>query len=383
MNTLRFSLLLSLLSCGKGDDDPATDPEVGDPCDAEFTLTLADGSEFPMDDCKHHGVELEFASMPDTTLPQPHNISFIFRSTKDTSVNCWVRWEVQGSCPGRTQYDLGGEDSQLTWNTTDCAIDPAAQGEYVATFGSSEFTAMSTAPISGLEEGSPMAIAFSADVSATAEDGSQLEGTVVVDDEIPLVYTSFEGCSGSDGDTDQDGSIGTQYGGDDCDDEDPSIGPHAVEVCDEIDNNCDGNVDEGVTTTHYKDDDGDGYGRDDAPVEACTTPEGYAPYAGDCDDTDASTNPSQTEVCDGVDNDCDDVEDEGTKIAIYTDDDGDGYGEDPPVDTSCPDAVPAGFSAEGLDCDDDDPFVHPGAEEVCDGVDNDCNDAVDELPTCG
>ena len=90
MNITRISLLLSLFSCGKEDAETPTDPDLGDPCDAEFTVQLPDGTALEMDECKHHGVEVEFASMPDISLPQPHNISFIFRSTKDTAIDCWV-----------------------------------------------------------------------------------------------------------------------------------------------------------------------------------------------------------------------------------------------------------------------------------------------------
>lgn len=382
MNCIRFSLLLTLLSCGKGDDEAPEDPDVGFPCDATFTLTTPTGLAIELDECKHHGVQMEFASMPDSTLPQPHNISFIFRSTKNTNVNCWVQWDVKRACPDRTEYNLGVEDGQLTWNTSDCDIDASAQGEFEAESGSSEFTSISTAPTSGLEEGSPMTVYLTADVVATAADGSTLDGTVIIDEEVPLTYTEFAGCSGSDGDADEDGSIGTQYGGDDCNDEDPTIGPHAVEVCDEIDNNCDGAIDEGVTTTFYEDADGDGYGLEDSPIEACQKPDGYAPYEGDCDDDDPSINPDATEVCDGIDNDCDGAADEGTKIAIYLDNDGDGYGEDPPAGSSCADSIPEGWSSEGMDCNDDDDAIHPGAEEVCDGVDNDCNTEIDELASC-
>ena len=382
MNIIRISLLLTIFSCGKEDAEPPADPDLGDPCDAEFTVQLPDGTALAMDECKHHGVEVEFASMPDISLPQPHNISFIFRSTKDTAVDCWVRWDVFRSCPDRTQYDLGGDDNTLTWNTTGCAVADSARGEFEATFGSSEFTTMTTTPLSGLEEGSPIAINFAATIQAVAMDGTELAGTIVVDSEVPLTYTTFEGCSGSQGDADQDGSIGTQYGGDDCDDDDPTIGPHAIEVCDEVDNNCDGAIDEGVTTTFYQDDDGDGYGQDESTTEACQVPAGYAEYGGDCDDVASQTNPAESEVCDGIDNDCDDVADEGMEIAIYIDADGDGFGEDPPVETACPDAVPEGYSTEGLDCDDGDDAVYPGATEACDGADNDCDGETDELPEC-
>jgi hypothetical protein len=105
----------------------------------------------------------------------------------------------------------------------------------------------------------------------------------------------------------------------------------------------------------------------------------------DCDDTDAAVNPGATEVCDDadVDEDCsgaaDDADagvDTSTQTETWPDLDGDGYGDldatsvwycDPPSDTV----------ADGTDCDDDDDTVNPGATEVCNGVDDDCDGAID------
>jgi hypothetical protein len=241
---------------------------------------------------------------------------------------------------------------------------------------------MITAPVGGLAEGDEMAVYFEAQIQGIASDGTQLDGSILIDENVTLTYTTFDGCSGSDGDGDEDGYIGEQYGGDDCNDEDPAIGPHAVEVCDEVDNNCDGQIDEEMTNTFYTDSDGDGYGIEAGAVEACTQPPGTATYAGDCDDDDAELNPGQEEVCDGIDNDCDDVADEGTKIAVFEDLDDDGYGDDATIASACPDAVPGGWTTVGLDCDDDDPAIHPDATEICDGVDNDCNSVVDDPPVC-
>jgi hypothetical protein len=92
----------------------------------------------------------------------------------------------------------------------------------------------------------------------------------------------------------------------DCDDEDDTVSPVGTEVCDERDNDCDGTVDEGVTTTFYDDQDGDGYGVDDREEYACSLPYGHATVGGDCDDGDPEVNPATAEVDDdGVDNDCD------------------------------------------------------------------------------
>ncbi|MFP4601237.1 MAG: MopE-related protein [Persicimonas sp.] len=78
------------------------------------------------------------------------------------------------------------------------------------------------------------------------------------------------------------------------------------EVCDGIDNDCDGEVDEGVKDTFYADVDDDGFGDPNETTEACSPPSGYVSDDTDCDDTDGDVNPGMSEMCtDGVDNDCD------------------------------------------------------------------------------
>ena len=145
---------------------------------------------------------------------------------------------------------------------------------------------------------------------------------------------------GVDGSVDDDSDGVTECDGD-CDDASAAALPGGVEVCDGLDNDCNGLIDDGFT-----DDDGDG-------VPAC---------GGDCDDADPELYPGALELCDGVDTDCDGLLDAGNP-------DVDGQETDDDFDTIA--------ECEG-DCDDVDPESYPGAPELCDGADNDCDPATDE-----
>jgi hypothetical protein len=140
----------------------------------------------------------------------------------------------------------------------------------------------------------------------------------------------------------------------DCDDSRENINPGAIEVCNDADDNCNGSVDEGAGDTYFRDADGDFHGDPASPIEACNMPDGYIDNAKDCDDSNYAINSGASEVCNGVDDNCDSNIDEGFNS------DGDEY-------TSC-----AG------DCDDSDINVNPAAEEVCNGIDDNCDGSTDE-----
>jgi len=174
---------------------------------------------------------------------------------------------------------------------------------------------------------------------------------------------------------------GAGYEQDDCDDSDAAIHPDAEEVCDGTDNDCDGEVDEDDAvdaSTWYPDADGDGYGDDDSSVQACDAPEGFAAKGGDCDDEEAAAFPGNEEVCDGIDNDCDQQTDEDVLLPWYLDADGDGWGDEAVSEQACEPS--AGYVApESLgDCDDANSDIHPDALEICDGIDNDCDGLTDD-----
>ena len=275
---------------------------------------------------------------------------------------------------------------------------------------------------------------------------------------------------------DQDGDNFTTCNGD-CDDGNANINPSAQEICNLIDDNCNNIIDEGVKTTYYRDADGDGYGNPAVSTQACSAPAGYVSNSQDCndnsaainpgavevpcdnidndcsgtdfegtdgdhdgfrieggscgpvdcDDGDASINPSATEICNGIDDNCNnmiDSADSAMQIAPCEKQDGvcsgsshlasqcaagswqqcdasnygasyhDEYCPDDGIDNNCdgvntydcvwrcdsdsdgykPDGAPwfCFFYQEG-DCNDNSANVHPGAEEACNGVDDDCN----------
>jgi MYXO-CTERM domain-containing protein len=232
---------------------------------------------------------------------------------------------------------------------------------------------------------------------------------------------------------DDDGDGFTELGGD-CDDGNPFVHPGAYELCNGVDEDCDGVVDEG---TECFDDDGDGYTELDGDCndgDAQVNPgrieilengvdddcdgvtdlgegdqdgDGYTDSGGDCLEGDPTVFPGAIELCDGQDNDCDGVIDEGTDCS---DDDGDGYTEeegdchdgDPSVSPGVEDVVNGidddcdgdvdegtdvfdddgdGLSEEQGDCDDEDADVRPGADEEPNGIDDDCDGEVDEGTT--
>lgn len=150
----------------------------------------------------------------------------------------------------------------------------------------------------------------------------------------------------------------------DCNDTQLAIRPGAVEVCNNIDDNCDGAVDEGLASTRYRDVDGDGYGVSTTTVQSCFVPAGYAARAGDCDDQNGGRNPGAAEVdCDGLDNNCDTLVDGADPNVVrklwYVDADADGYGSAAAPVQGC--TQPAGYVSKAGDCLDSSADVHPGA----------------------
>jgi hypothetical protein len=173
-----------------------------------------------------------------------------------------------------------------------------------------------------------------------------------------------------------DAPSGYVQNGNDCDDTEDQAYPGATELCDGFDNNCDGQVDEGVENTYYADADGDGFGDPGAEQLSCSQPEGTVSDNTDCDDTTSNAFPGNPEVCDEVDNNCDGTVDEGVTTTYYADFDSDGYGNATLTQEAC--AVPTGYTTNDVDCDDNIATVNPAATEMCNGYDDDCDATIDE-----
>jgi hypothetical protein len=164
--------------------------------------------------------------------------------------------------------------------------------------------------------------------------------------------------------------------GGDCNDRNSGIHPGVNELCDGADNDCDGEIDEGVLLNFYPDTDLDGFGNTAALIRACAAPAGAVSAAGDCDDTRDTVYPGANEVCNNRDDNCNSVIDEGVRTTFYPDVDGDLWGRAEEAIQAC--SAPAGFVISGGDCNDAVDTIYPGADEVCNGISDDCDLQIDE-----
>ena len=207
---------------------------------------------------------------------------------------------------------------------------------------------------------------------------------VIDEDVLTIYYQDLDGDGfGNAENIDESCSMpdGFSATGTDCDDNEPLSYPGFDEVCDNIDNDCNGQTDEGVGTLFFEDLDGDGYGNEDIPTLSCEDQVWLAETSGDCDDSDDRIHPDADEFCDDIDNDCNGQTDEDTAVdavTFYLDMDEDGFGNSEFTLIQC--NTPENYTVQSGDCVDSDPNIHPNSTEICDenAQDEDCDGLIND-----
>ena len=167
----------------------------------------------------------------------------------------------------------------------------------------------------------------------------------------------------------------------DCNDMNAAVNDGMMEICNDVDDNCNSLVDDGLNfANYYFDNDGDTFGITTDAVFACEQPSGYVQADGDCNDNAFGVYPGSPEFCNGSDDDCDGSIDNGLVfLSYYADADGDTYGDINNSESLCADPGSL-FVTNDTDCDDTNALVNPAATEVWEnGIDDDCNPSTSDV----
>lgn len=213
-------------------------------------------------------------------------------------------------------------------------------------------------------------------------NGSIDEGLTFITYYVDLDHDNYGKISDPGNSLCQNPGIGFSTNHTDCNDGNALINPGAIESCNGIDDNCNGSSDEGLNfINYYPDIDNDSYGNVlSAGISLCNNPGiGYSVNNEDCNDANSLINPAVLEICNGVDDNCNDTIDDGFVLtAFYQDNDNDNYGNSLIVLNAC--AAPTGYVADSTDCNDNSAAINPGAPEILpNGIDDDCDGYIDEI----
>ncbi len=331
----------------------------GRDCEADFTLGFPTADDATLDGCSEVTLDATFEFDPDDP-PEMRGYTVTFDAATEAGFECAVTIEQIGVCGGG-YYGVGADDTTgaqpvvVRVDTSDCTgVEDDWEGEFTAVEGWVRLAEVDGGSVAGDFTGEPLATTLVGEVVVELPQGLTLSGFFRLTEPVVATDAEESACYGSSGDEDGDGYKDERFGGTDCDDSDPNlntgdtwwtdadadgygaqsgdvfaceqpantvdndldcddgdrwINPDGLEICDDVDQDCDGQVDEGAsdTSTWYRDADDDGYGaQSGASLEACDPPSGYAATRGDCDDDDPGVNPDATEIAgNDVDEDCD------------------------------------------------------------------------------